>query len=67
VQLTLVDTATGTRRDMRTASSYQWNTGGTAVPRKFRVEATAAAANTGLRITGLIGRSVGRGAGVSIT
>jgi hypothetical protein len=67
VQMTLVDIATGARRDMRTASSYQWNTGAEPTPRKFRVEATASAINSGLRISGIVGRGAGRGAGIAIS
>ena len=52
---------------MRGTSSFQWNTGERPALRRFRVEATAAAMNQGLRITGIAGRSVGRGAGVAVS
>ncbi len=67
VQLTLTDLATGTKRDMRTSSSYQWNTGDQASTRRFRIEATGTTINYGLRITSVVGRGVGRNAGVAIS
>jgi hypothetical protein len=67
IQLTITDLATGTRRDMRTSSSYQWNTGDQPSTRRFRVEAAGTPATYGLRISNILGRSVGRSAGVAIS
>jgi hypothetical protein len=57
---TLTDLATGETREMRTTSSYTWNTGDKPVTRKFRIDATPSSRDT-LRVTSVVTRSTTRG------
>jgi len=66
VNHTLTDLATGTTRDMRSNSSYTWQTGDGAATRQFRIDVTTGSRG-GLRITAVTPRTIGRSAGVSFS
>jgi hypothetical protein len=55
--LYLTDTVTGQVQDLRTTSSYSWQTGETPAPRKFRVEAIRSDATNTLRVTNVVVQS----------
>lgn len=65
--LVMTDLATGQVRDLRSTSSYTWQTGDQPATRRFKIEAVRADMNT-LRITGLTAREgATRGAGANIS
>jgi len=68
VMLTLTDLTTGAVRDLRTTSSYTWNTGDTPGTRRFKIEATTAGRNDFLRVTSVVAQTANanRAAGVNI-
>lgn len=65
--LTLTDLVTGQSRDLRTTSSYSWQTGDQPATRRFKIEVAPADRNV-LRITGVVGRTApGRSSGVNVS
>ena len=66
VALSITDLATGEVRDMRTNSSYSWQTGDGTSSRRFRIESTRADRNM-LRISDVVARSATRGGSQGIS
>lgn len=68
VTLTLTDLTTGQMRDLRTNSSYTWNTGETPATRRFKIEAITLGRGQHLRVTNILVKtgSESRAAGMSI-
>lgn len=64
--MTLTDLATGATRDMRTSSSFTWQTGEGETTRSFRIEATRLDRSV-LRVTDVVARSTNRASGVNIS